>query len=221
MKTATRSRPARSHSAVPQSPRPAPARKPARPALRTTAIPAYRNGFLTGMGVGMTVALVLIAVALFTGIGARTSPGQVASALAHQRHDDAAAAADQGSKQDTAVEAATAADLKVSARHLGGLQLLVEADVASKQSHSALIKADVEAILDMTEMPGSHKKQVVLKDVEGRPGHYAGIVSVPMVGQWDVLVRSRSPLKGETHQFIQVGTVLPGQSGVPQAPPGP
>jgi hypothetical protein len=93
----------------------------------------------------------------------------------------------------------------VTAKHLGGLQLL--------------IKADVVASTDMTEMPGSHYNgNIKLDDVEGRPGHYAAVTKVPMVGQYDVRVRSNSPLKGEADKVVEIGTVS-ARGGVPTPTP--
>jgi hypothetical protein len=176
------------------------------------------------MGIGMTIALVIVGVALFTGIGARpiaTATGTGApdgAATGHQGHDPADGAT-RGSATPTTLDPKTAANIRVSVKHLGDLQLLIEADVASRQSDAALIKADVVASTDMTEMPGSHYKgDIKLDDVEGRPGRYAAITKVPMVGQYDVRVRSNSPLKGEADKVVEIGTVS-ARGGVPSPTP--
>lgn len=179
------------------------------------AVP-FRQGFLSGMGIGMTISLVIVGVALFTGIGARpiaSVSGTGAATSGHEGHDLQNAPAKPATP--TTIDPRTAANVKVSAKHLGNLQVLIEADVASKQSNAALIKADVVASTDMTEMPGSHyNSNIKLEDVDGRPGHYAAVTKVPMVGQYDIKVQSRSPLKGAADKLLDIGTVS-SQSGVP------
>lgn len=215
MKTATRSRPGRGLSSAPRS-----LRQPSRGGrpVRGTGSGPFRQGFLSGMGIGMTISLVIVGVALFTGIGARpiaSVTGTGAATAGHEGHGAQTAPAG-GSTTPTTIDPRTAANVEVSARHLGNLQVLIEADVASKQSNAALIKADVVASTDMTEMPGSHfKSNIKLEGVDGRPGHYAAVTKVPMVGQYDVKVQSTSPLQGTGEQLIDIGTVGGSQNGVP------
>jgi hypothetical protein len=172
------------------------------------------------MGIGMTISLVIVGVALFTGIGARpiasvTGTGTGATAGSGHEGHDASGGQAGGSTTATTVDPRTAANVKISAKHLGNLQVLIEADVASKQSNSALIKANVVASTDMTEMPGSHYDgNIKLEDVDGRPGHYAAITKVPMVGQYDIKVQSISPLKGSAEKVVEIGTVS--SSGLPK-----
>lgn len=99
------------------------------------------------------------------------------------------------------------AKVDVEARHVGNLQVEIEALVKSLDGEP-LSRGRVVAYTDMTEMPGAHVQGPLrlTEDVD-QPGLYAGRIPVTMPGDYEVNVRVREPIRGEASKSIVVSTV--------------
>jgi hypothetical protein len=185
-----------------QRPRPAPTRptRPARPDVYAERVAAFRRGLVVGIGAGLSIALVIAAVAFLTGVGTGLGGAPQARAQA-----PAAPVAGQQAPQPPA-----GASVQVRARHVGALKVRIEAEVgaASARTRGGLQKAEVVAYTDMVEMPMSHRQgPIAMREVPGRPGIYQAESTVPMMGRYDVHVEVRSPLTGSAHETIDVATI--------------
>jgi hypothetical protein len=147
--------------------------------------------------VGMSVALLIGALAFVV----TRAPAAAAPA------DGAAAAAGPADPTRSAA-AIPAAAIDVDARHLGGLQVLIEAQVSAPTSYDPITKAQVVAFADMVSMPMSHRQgPIVLAEVGGKPGVYQGMAKVAMTGEYDIQVEVRQPMPSRAHRRITIDTV--------------
>lgn len=98
--------------------------------------------------------------------------------------------------------------IELGARHLGGLELDVQALVTVDGRE--LTRAEVVGFADMVQMPLAHRLQPFpLREEPGRPGLYSARTAVPMVGDWEVRVEVRRPVRAEERKVIAVATVQP------------
>jgi hypothetical protein len=174
------------------------ARPGGRPSARTTSplrTTQFRMGFIMGACVGMSVALLIGALAFaMTRAPAPAAP--------------AAGADIAGAAEPTRSAGGPAAAIDVDARHLGELQVLIEAQVSTPTSYDPITRAQVVAFVDMVSMPMSHRQgPIILAEVGGKPGVYQGMAKVAMTGEYDIQVEVRQPMPSRAHRRIIIDTV--------------
>ncbi|MFE9652812.1 hypothetical protein [Micromonospora sp. NPDC006431] len=181
--------------------RPARRRGAARPRRRDSPS-SYRQGLLLGFCLGTTFALVLGVTAFVV-----TRPDPSATGRAGGGRP-------VGGPAPSAATAQPRANVGVSARNLGDLQVHIEATVSAPGSYNPITKGQVMAYLDMIAMPRSHRKgPIIMAEVGGRPGVYQAVGQVPMAGEYDVQVEVRQPMPAEAHARVAVGTVATAAPG--------
>ncbi|MEJ3744726.1 hypothetical protein WEI85_15695 [Actinomycetes bacterium KLBMP 9797] len=165
-----------------------------RGAARGTPSP-YRQGFVTGLCVGTTLALVV---------------GVLAFVLAQDgeaRPSGTVAAPDPTGQSATGQPRAA---IDVTAGHLGDLKVRIEAQVSAPTSYDPLTRAQVVAYTDMVAMPMAHRQgPIVMAEDSARPGVYQAVTTLPMVGEYDVMVEVRQPMAATAHKRLQVDAVKP------------
>ena len=153
------------------------------------------SGFLMGVCVGVSLALVLGAVAFIT-----TRPGEQA-ATAGPAPSASAGRGGAGTAQQPA------AIIDVTARHLGNLQVQVEAQVSAPTSYDPITMAQVVAYTDMVAMPLSHRQgPIVMAEASGRKGLYQAVTTLPMPGEYDIAVEVKRPMAAVAHERLMVDT---------------
>jgi len=154
---------------------------------------AYR-AILGGLAFGTTLAVAVVIVGLVF-LFQESGAGVPAQGAAHDPVEPSGPAQ---------------AAIEVEARHLGNLQVELAATVTMNDSRRELTQADVVAYTDMVEMPGGHTQgPIVLTEAPGQPGRYVAETEVPMVGDYEVHVEVRSPVQGDAHATVTVGTLAP------------
>lgn len=170
-------------------------RSPVRATGRNTATRS-RHTFGLGIGVGMTIALAISALAFFT-----------------TRPEPSAAAAEHGGHEQTSQPkgAAPAAAVDVNVTHVGNLQLLVEATVSAPTTYDPITMGQLFAFADMVSMPMAHRVgPVAMTEQADQPGHYQGVVTVPMQGEFNITVELKQPMATTAYKRINVTTVPAG-----------
>ncbi|MEV1288533.1 hypothetical protein [Micromonospora sp. NPDC049679] len=155
---------------------------------------SYRQGFLLGMSVGMSLALVLGVVAfIVTRSGVASVPAPAA-----------ASATGRPTEQNRQPQAA----IDVTARHLGNLQVQIEAQVSSPGSYDPITMGQVAAYTDMVAMPMSHRQgPIMMAESGGRRGLYQAVTTLPMTGEYDIMIEVKQPMAARAHKRIKVDTV--------------
>lgn len=96
--------------------------------------------------------------------------------------------------------------IDIDVRHLGNLKLEIKAAVTNERSR--LTRAKVVAYADMKEMPLAHLQgPLPMREARGRPGVYTARAGVPMVGDYEIRVEVRSPIRADETKLISVGVV--------------
>jgi len=154
----------------------------------------YSMGFILGVCVGMSLSLVLVTVAYLV---ARPATPVTAPATT-------------STSTSTPAAAAPAAAIDVTARHLGDLKVLIEAQITAPTTYDPITKARVVAYTDMVVMPQAHRQgPIQLAELSDRKGVYQGMTTVAMIGEYDVHVEVLQPMPAVAHERVAVGAVAP------------
>jgi hypothetical protein len=176
--------------------RPERATKRARAARRPSGPSPFRQGLLLGVCIGVTLALVVGVVGFLFTRPRATVP--VATPPAADRPAPAAA----GQQPQASID--------VTARHLGDLQLRIDARVSAPGTYDPITKGQVVAFTDMVAMPMSHRQgPIVMAEVAGSPGTYQALAKVPMIGEYNVTVEVRQPMAARSDRRVDVQAVKP------------
>lgn len=160
----------------------------------------YRQGFLAGLCVGTTLALV---VGVLAYVQARAG-----EATAATRGAGPVATANETTGKGVGDQPRAAID--VTAAHLGDLKVRIEATVSAPTSYDPITRAQVVAYTDMVAMPMAHRQgPIVMAEDGARPGVYQAVTTLPMVGEYDVMVEVRQPMAATAHERLQVDATKP------------
>jgi hypothetical protein len=107
--------------------------------------------------------------------------------------------------------AASPADITIAAEHLGDQRVGIEAQVTMNEQRRPLAQAQLEAYLDMVEMPGAHTQGPLALQPAGQPGVYTTVTTVPMLGDYEIRVEMHNPVRAEAEEVVSVGVIGPGQ----------
>ena len=166
-------------------------RKGPRKARRRGPSP-FRQGLVLGVCIGMTAAL-LVGVLGF--LVTRPTAAPVAAA------PEAAAEVDDRRNPPQAA-------IAVTSKHLGDLQVEIEAVVTAPETYDPITKGQVVAYTDMVAMPKSHRQgPLMMAEVTGKPGVYQALTTVPMTGEYHITVEVKQPMAAQASQRLDVQTV--------------
>jgi YtkA-like len=160
------------------------------------SLPRGYASTLLAMFSGLAIAVLVVAA----GVGALLTEGV-------KKGDTAGAVAAGATEHERGVAASPAADISITAEHLGDLRVGIEARVTMNAEKRALAQAKVEAYLDMKEMPGAHKLGPLELRPGEQPGVYTTVTTVPMVGDYEVRVEMHDPVHAEARKVVPVGVV--------------
>jgi len=143
---------------------------------------------------GSAVAVLVIAVGLTALVndGIKSRPLESAASTEDER--------DQ-------VPVASAADIELRTRNLGGLRLGIQARVTMNKSRSELEGARVDLFLDMVQMPQAHSMGPIRLQPTERPGVYTTVTTVPMLGDYKIRAEMNDPVHAEMEKVVQVSTI--------------
>ena len=117
----------------------------------------------------------------------------------------------QDDTQHEAGLAGSPADIAIAAENLGDQRVGIEAQVTMNDQQRPLAQADLEAYLDMVQMPGSHTLGPLAMDPGDQPGTYTTVATVPMLGDYQVRVEMHDPVHAEAEDVVSVGVIGVGQ----------
>lgn len=185
--------------------RPRTAVRPAPPARAGRSqepdVSRFHSMIVVTMVCGSMLAMLLIASGLVT-----LDPQDVRADAGATAPASATPGPDQSAHEATGASA----DLEVSAEHLGNLQVRVEVRVTMNEQRRALQQANVEATLDMIQMPGAHTQgPLAMPESEEEPGLYTLTVAVPMLGDYDIQIHVHEPVHAETTHRLAVEVLRP------------
>lgn len=153
----------------------------------------FRWGFLMGVCVGVSAALILGAVAFIT---TRPTAQPVAAAPASPTSGGPGGAGPSGP---------TVAVVDVTTRHLGNFRVQVEARVNAPGSYDPITMAQVVAYTDMVAMPMSHRQgPIVMAEADRSKGLYQAVTTLPMPGEYDIAVEVKQPMAAVAHERLTI-----------------
>ena len=160
-------------------------------------VPVGYRDVLAVMGFGMTIALSVVVFGLIL----LSQQVVLGTGVDEPDHDHEEALVDRQAQSSPV-------NIEIDAKHLGSLEVQIEALVTMNEPKRGLTQAQVVAYTDMVEMPRAHPKgPLSMEPVPGQPGRYTVRSRQVMLGTYKVRVVVRQPVQGEASVVVPVGVV--------------